>query len=128
MIVPEGASVPASPGPGGAQDLTVRAHEQDGAVVLEVSGEIDMLTAPRLREAVWSALDGRPGVVVVDLLEVTFLGSSGLAVLVEAQQRAVERTALRIVATGAATMRPLQITGLDRHVSVFATRSDALAG
>ena len=50
------------------------------------------------------------GVLVVDLSDVTFLASSGLAVLIRAAHRADDRR-LRIVATARAVRRPLEITG-----------------
>ncbi len=56
--------------------------------VLALRGEIDLHEAPRLREGVREALDRRPRVLFVDLNGVTFIDSSGLAVLVEALQRA----------------------------------------
>lgn len=111
------------------QDMTVSVHEQGDAVVVEVVGEVDLLTAPRLHGAVMTALASRPRMVVIDLLGVSFLGSSGLAVLVEVHQQATgERTQLRVVAEGPATLRPLQVTALDRQLSLYPSREDALAG
>jgi anti-sigma B factor antagonist len=52
-------------------------HGQDGAAVLTVSGEIDMSNASVLVDA----LENTPGHVVVDMTEVGYLDSAGLAVL-----------------------------------------------
>ena len=54
--------------------------------VLALQGEIDLHEAPRLRECVRKALERRPGVLFIDLGGVSFIDSSGLAVLVEALQ------------------------------------------
>jgi anti-sigma B factor antagonist len=84
----------------------------DRASVLHVVGEIDTLTAPLLR----AQLDGQiPGVplLVLDLSEVTFLGSAGLAVLVAAKDEAETRDhRLRIVPGSRIVVRALQATGL----------------
>jgi anti-anti-sigma regulatory factor len=48
-------------------------------------------------------------------------------VLVGIHQRAGADTRLRVVAAGAATGRPLQLTGLDQQFPVFATLEQALA-
>lgn len=56
--------------------------------VLELWGEIDLHEVPRLRDEVRIALDRHPRVLFVDLTGLTFIDSSGLAVLVEALQRA----------------------------------------
>jgi anti-sigma B factor antagonist len=109
-----------------ASGLTTTMHNNGDTVVLEVDGEVDMLTAPLLRDAVTKSLQDRPQVLVLDLLAVRFLGSSGLAILIEAKQLAGEHTRLRIVADGPTTRRPLHITGLDQQFALYSTREDAL--
>ena len=93
-----------------------------GMVVATVSGEVDMLTAPNLREVLTAEI-ADCAVLVIDLSGVSFLGSAGLAVLVEtsheAQRRQVE---LRLVAAGRSVRRPLEITGLNEVLTTFPTR------
>jgi anti-sigma B factor antagonist len=97
-----------------------------GVVVASVSGELDMLTAPRLRSVVAAELAGC-SVLVIDLAGVSFLGSAGLAVLVEASHEAERhQVELRVVATGRTVRRPLEITGLDEVLTTFPTRDDAV--
>jgi anti-sigma B factor antagonist len=55
--------------------------------VLEVGGEVDVYTAPRLRERLIEAIDGGARKVIVDLSNVDFLDSTGLGVLVGALKR-----------------------------------------
>ncbi|GAA4558063.1 STAS domain-containing protein [Pseudonocardia xishanensis] len=87
-----------------------------GVLVLWVDGEIDTLTAPTLGTALGSLLDTPgDGPVAVDLSEVGFLASSGLAVLIRAAHRAESQgRALHLVGGGRAVVRPLQVTGSDR--------------
>jgi anti-sigma B factor antagonist len=97
----------------------------DGTVTLTVVGEVDAFTAPRLRSLIASQLEGQPRELVLDLSAVEFLGSAGLAALVETQMLARDRdVALRLIATSRAVIRPLQgtglidlftISGIDRH-------------
>ena len=97
-----------------------------GVVVATVSGEVDMLTAPNLRAVVTAELDDCK-VLVLDLSGVGFLGSAGLAVLVEAAHEAERRQVeLRLVANGRSVRRPLEITGLDEVLTTFPTRDDAV--
>lgn len=83
-----------------------------GATVVHVVGEIDTLTAPLLR----SQLDEQIAIVpllVLDLSDVTFLGSAGLAVLVAAKDDADRRGhRLRLVCGSRIVTRALQATGL----------------
>jgi anti-sigma B factor antagonist len=76
-------------------------------------GEVDSSSAPLLRTELEAALDGELEELVVDLDGVTFLDSAGLSVLAGAHRTAVRRDVrLRVLASGRAVIRPLQITGL----------------
>jgi len=91
-----------------------------GLVVLRVRGEIDALTTPRLESALSEVLVDRPELLVLDLGGVTFLASSGLAVLIRAAQLAAEDgRRLRLVIATRAVRRPLQITGSDQLFDLF---------
>jgi anti-anti-sigma factor len=116
------ASLPARPG---LAALEVAVHTQGAAVIAEVRGEVDMGTAEALEERLLAELSAAPAILVVDLTEVTFLASAGLAVLVRCHQQAGP-TSLRVVA-GPTTVRPIELTGLDRELAVFPTREAALA-
>ena len=120
---------PAQPGALGSDvseflDTTLSRPRPD-AVVLTVRGEIDTLTAPAFTAAADELLSAADGTLVMDLSEVRFLASSGLAVLISAAHRAEERgTRLRLVVTSRAVRRPLEITGtaelFDLHTEVGA--------
>lgn len=109
--------------------LRVTAHHSGGAVVLAVAGEIDLLSAPVLGEAVTTALADAPELLVVDLSEVSFLASIGITVLLEARREAGAGTRVRVVAPEASVVnRTLSLTGLHEALAVATTREDALAG
>jgi anti-anti-sigma factor len=101
------------------------------ALVLRVGGEVDISTVGEIRRAYEAMIAvRRPGqdVLIIDLDDVTFFGSSGLAALVdcqhEAKQQAVE---LRVAGTSPAVMRPLNGTGLVRCFDWYADVDTALA-
>lgn len=99
-----------------------------GCLVLSVVGEVDALTVPVLRAAV-SAGIVENGPVVVDLTKVSFLGSAGLAMLVDAVRDANQHdTSVRIVVGfSRPVVRPLEVTGLDTVLPVFVSVQDAVA-
>jgi anti-sigma B factor antagonist len=85
----------------------------NGTVTVTVVGEVDTFTAPVLRSTLDAQLEQQPKELVIDLSGVQFLGSAGLAVLVETQKSARSREVeLRLVATTRAVTRPLEVTGL----------------
>jgi anti-sigma B factor antagonist len=89
----------------------VVSHGADARVV-HVVGEIDTLTAPVLRTRLDEQVAAVP-LLVLDLTDVTFLGSAGLAVLVAAKDEADRRRhTLRIVPGSRIVTRALEATGL----------------
>ncbi|MBN6040553.1 STAS domain-containing protein [Amycolatopsis sp. 195334CR] len=106
--------------------LTVRTERHGATVLVVVGGEIDLLTAPRVREAGTEALAEHPARLVLDLTEVVFLASAGLEAMVSLREAAGDAAELRVVAGGTATLRPLEITGLTEVLDVYQTREEAL--
>lgn len=102
-------------------------HQVDQAVVLTVSGEVDLLSAPQLDEAIHTALTTGPAAVIVDLSNVDFLASAGMTVLVTVQAEVAPPTRFAVVANGPATSRPIKLIGLDSIVSVYSTLDSALS-
>lgn len=99
--------------------LRVTTTESDGVIVLEVVGEVDMATSPRLRAEVSRLLDTRPTALVIDLRRVVFFGSTGISMLVEAEHHARRLgVPLGIAATQPTVLRPLAATEVDTLVTV----------
>lgn len=98
-------------------------------VVVRVSGEIDMFTTPTLQAALEKQLARETcGLLIVDMQDVTFLASNGLAALVEARRQAeVNGTALRLVGHSRAVTRPLESTGLYDMFELYDEVDKALA-
>ena len=114
---------------GFAGDLEVDVDRRAaGLAVLSVRGEIDALTTPRLEAELDGLLADPPEQLVLDLGGVTFLASSGLAVLIGGARRVAGFGArLRLVAASRAVTRPLQVTGADALFDTFDDVASALA-
>ncbi|MDN5930923.1 MAG: STAS domain-containing protein [Pseudonocardia sp.] len=101
-----------------------------GQVVIEVGGEVDMLTSPQLRAAALEQFEPAAGVelVVLALDGVTFLGTSGLAALIEVREIAHSSgVELRLACTARRVLRPLTIAGLIPLFDIHDTLDQALA-
>ncbi len=111
----------------GLIEVTVAAHDPAAAVVT-VAGEVDLLTAPLVREKTCAVLEARPLLLVLDLRAITFFDSSGLAVLLEiARTAAGQGTTLRLACDTAPVLRPLQATGLTGEFEIYRSPKEALA-
>lgn len=108
--------------------MSVTVNWRQDAVVLLVSGEIDLSTAPRLEEAFNLALTNGPKTLIVDLTNVTFFSSAGITPLIATQEATRDRTKFRIVVANTAVFRSLKLTAVDHELSIFATLADALEG
>jgi anti-sigma B factor antagonist len=98
-------------------DQEFRIEERSGGdfPVVAVAGEIDVATAPQLRECLHQVIAQGQSTVVLDLLDVTFLDSTALGVLVGALKRCRELGGeLHIVVTDARIMKIFEITGLTK--------------
>lgn len=101
------------------------ARQHGDVVVVEVRGDLDVLTAPRLRDRLAELIDGGSRDVRVDLRPCDFVDSSGLSALVTAMKRA--RTAggdVSLVCPKGNIRRLIEIVALDQ---VF-TLHDDLSG
>lgn len=105
--------------------MTLERSDSDCAL-LKVNGEIDTLTADDLDRGCEQLLTAPSDILVIDLSGVTFLASSGLAVLIRAAHRAGGRR-LRLVAGARAVRRPLEITGSEQLFDLYADRGAAMA-
>jgi anti-sigma B factor antagonist len=98
--------------------LWIDVEDAPERVLLVLSGELDLSTAPKLREALVEVIaDDRK--VVVDLERLTFLDSVGLGMLVSGLKRARARDGeLEVVCTNRAVLRPFELTGLDEVFTI----------
>ena len=100
----------------------------DDRHVVAVRGEIDLFTAPELKQKLTDAIEAGKSRIVVDLSETTFLDSTALGVLIGAVKRLRSRDgALVIVNTDQNIAKTFEITGLDQIFTILGTRDDAIA-
>jgi anti-anti-sigma factor len=105
--------------------ITTLVADHDGVSVVSVSGEIDLVTAPALEQAIGSVVAEGPTALVIDLSAVEFLGSVGLKILAATYEK-LGTTDFGVVARGPATRRPIHLTGLDKTFPLYPTLDDAL--
>jgi anti-sigma B factor antagonist len=107
-------------------DLKVSSHRDGGVVLVTPEGDVDLATAGVLRAELRSARDGAH-TLVVDLRGVGFMDSSGMSLLVELQQAAVQDDFALVVVRGPETVqRLLDLTGLAARLTLVDDPSDAV--
>jgi anti-sigma B factor antagonist len=101
----------------------------DGRAVLRVAGEVDVYTAPQLREQIRDLAAKGTVHLIADLSQVGFIDSSGLGALIGGLRRVREDDGSLVLVTSAPrTRRLLQVTGLTKVFAIYDTVDDAISG
>ena len=109
-------------------DLSLTTRDEGDRTVVAVGGEIDVYTAPKLREAIVTAIDAGHTRLIIDVENVAFLDSTGLGVLVGALKRVrADGGSLDIVCTHERILKIFGITGLDKVFGLHASIDEARA-
>ena len=106
----------------------VEVREEEGVVVASVAGELDLANSPATGEAIEAAVPASARALVVDFTRLTFLDSSGVAMLFRLVRRLGDhRQQLHVVAPeGEAVGRVLDIVEFERAAPVHAALQSAL--
>jgi anti-sigma B factor antagonist len=100
----------------------------DASNVLPLEGEIDLHVSPRIAAALAAMIEQKPPRLVVDLSAVTYIDSSGLAVLIEGMQNVEAYGGKFILAALRENVRPIfEIARLDQVFIIFPHVDAALA-
>jgi anti-sigma B factor antagonist len=109
-------------------DLKLDHHNKDGIEIVEVEGEIDVYTAPRLRELLIGLVNEGHYQLVVNMEKVEFLDSTGLGVLVGGLKRVrAHDGSLDLVCTQERILKIFRITGLTKVFGIHDTVDEATA-
>lgn len=109
-------------------ELSLDSKIVSGRTVLAVTGEVDVYSAPTLRDRLADLIVSGDHTVIVDLSGVGFLDSTGLGTLVAALRQAGELGgALPLVCADDRILRLFAITGLDSVFTIHASLDEAVA-
>ena len=100
--------------------LKIDSEKTPGGMTIKASGEVDLYTSPELRKVILKAIPSSGGELAIDLSEVTYIDSSGVATLVEGLRGATQHgSSFALVSPSQAVKQVLELARLD---SVFEVR------
>src|ERR1700751_4803312 len=110
-------------------ELTLKVDPEDhGFTVIAVGGEIDVYTAPKLREKLISLVEAGSYQLILDMEGVAFLDSTGLGALVGGLKRVRAHDGwIDLVCTQSRILRIFRITGLNKVFNIYDSVVDAFA-
>lgn len=95
--------------------------------VIEVSGDVDLFTAPEFKERVIQVIEQGKTHLVIDLTNVSFIDSTALGVLVGALKRVrPDGGSIAVVAPDERIRGLFEMMGLDAAFAIHGTRADAV--
>lgn len=99
--------------------LSIRARHVGAVAVIDVDGDVDLLTSATFANTTDGALSSAPAALVLDLTRVAFCSCAGLTVLLDTAERARDlEVPLRLVCTSRVVLRPLHLTGLAEQFQI----------
>jgi len=110
-------------------DLTLATRDVDGKTIVAVGGEIDVYTAPKLRDKITELVAAGVYDIVIDMEAVEFLDSTGLGVLVGGLKKVrAHDGSLQLVCNQDRLLKIFRITGLAKVFVIHESADAALAG
>ena len=104
----------------------IQHHDQD--VIIELAGEIDMKCSAKIKDKFKEIFQQKPRGVIVDMTEVNFMDSSGLAVLVGAlKQSRINNSELKLAGLTKDVLSIFEICRLKTIFQIFDTTDEALS-
>jgi anti-anti-sigma factor len=109
--------------------LDVTTNERPDGVHVELSGELDLATAPKLEDELKRVENDSPTLIILDLRSLSFMDSSGLRALLAADARARDAGRRLVLVRGdERVQRVLRITRLDERLEIVDDVDAAAAG
>jgi anti-sigma B factor antagonist len=109
-------------------NLSVETHNGNQAVVIGVTGELDLASSPALEQELESGAASQAELVIVDLRKLEFMDSTGLSVLVRAHQRATENgQRFGVIKGPQQVQRLLTLTGVADRLNMADSPDELLA-
>jgi anti-sigma B factor antagonist len=107
--------------------MELKARQTENVTVLELGGRFDAYGAPAVADKLAEVIKGRPAAVLVNLAAVTFIDSTGCAVLVRGMKQCRERGGdLRLCGLQRPVRMIFELTRLDRAFDIFPDEQTAL--
>jgi len=109
-------------------DLSLDTRHENGHTIIEVGGEIDVYTAPKLRDRISELVADGNYNLVIDMENVDFLDSTGLGVLVGGLKKLrAHDGSMQLICTQERLLKIFRITQLAKVFAIYDSQADALA-
>ena len=110
------------------QDVIKAVQHKNQDVIIQLAGEIDIKCSGKIKSKFKEIFENKPPALIVDMTEVSFMDSSGLAVLVGAlKQSRINNSKLKLAGLTKDVRSIFEICRLETIFEIFDTPDEALA-
>lgn len=103
------------------------ADQERGVLLAQAAGDVDLRHAKAFQQSLLSLVEKKPKVLVVDMTEVPYMDSSGLASLIKCLLRSGQQgVSLRLCGLTRRVISVMEITRLDKAFSIFPGQQEAM--
>ncbi|WP_147804462.1 STAS domain-containing protein [Alkalicoccus halolimnae] len=100
-------------------NLDIQITEDDNKSVAEVSGEVDVYTATKLKETLIPLAEKEDNQLIIDLTNVEYIDSTGLGIFIGALKAAEKSgSTLKLIGLNERVNRLFEITGLHEVIDI----------
>lgn len=109
--------------------MEVEVLKKGNVAILQISGDVDLYSSPRVREQIVNLIDKKNPNLLVNLADVTYMDSSGVATLVEALQLTNKKGGkLKLYNLGNAIRDVFELSRLDKVFEICESEDQAIEG
>ena len=110
-------------------DLQINVRNNRTVPIIDLAGEVDAYTSARFREAMIDLIESGAANLIISMMKVEYIDSSGLGALVGGLKRSTERGGrIVIVCDNPQIRKVFEITGLEKVFPLYMAEEDALSG
>ena len=110
-------------------ELQINSQVISGIPIVSLGGELDSYSAARVSQVLDTLIDAHEPSVLIDVVDLEYIDSAGLGVLVGALKQVGDRAGtLALIGPTADVRRVLHITGLDKLFTIYGNEAEALSG
>lgn len=107
--------------------LDIQVENRSGATIISVKGEVDLYSSPGLRQEIKRQTKKKPAVLIVELSQVDYMDSSGVATLVEGLKNLTRKKgSLRLAGLTEPVQQVFKFAHLDKVFDIFEDLEGAL--
>lgn len=108
-------------------DLQISVRNDGAVPIIDLVGEVDAYTSARFREAMVDLIEAGAASLIISMMQVEYIDSSGLGALVGGLKRSTERGGRIIIVCDNPQIRKVfEITGLEKVFPLFDTEAEAV--